>query len=58
MASTANLAASVNLAANSVQVNWTDTFPAGAVYSIQSVTAGSGTTISTQAASGTGVKLG
>ena len=57
MASTANLAASVNLAANSVQVNWTDTFPAGAVYSIQSVTAGSGTTISTQAASGTGNTL-
>ena len=57
MASTANLAASVNLAANSVQVNWTDTFPAGAVYSIQSVTAGTGTTISTQAASGTGNTL-
>jgi Bacterial Ig domain len=57
LASTANLAVAVNLAANTVQVSWTDTFPSGAVYSIQSVASGTGTTISTQAASGTGNTL-
>lgn len=57
VASNANLAAAVNLATSTVQLNWTDTFPAGAVYSIQSVAAGTGTTISTQAASGTGNPL-
>jgi len=57
MASAANLTSSVNLANNTVQLSWLDTFPAGATYSIQSTRTGATTTVSSQAASGTGNTL-
>ena len=57
MASTANLTSSVNLTNNTVQLSWLDTFPAGTTYAIQSTGTGSPTTVSSQAASGTGNTL-
>ena len=57
MASTANLTSAVNLTNNTVQLSWLDTFPAGATYAIQSTGTGSATTVSSQAASGTGNTL-
>ena len=54
MAAAAGLTSSVDLASNLVQIKWTDTFPAGATYAIQTTGAGAPTTVSTQAASGTG----
>ena len=57
LASTANLTSAVNLANNTVKLSWTDTFPVGTTYTIQSVGFGAPITISSQAASGTGNTL-
>ena len=57
LASTANLTSAVNLANKTVKLSWTDTFPAGTTYTIQSAGSGAPITISSQAASGTGNTL-
>jgi hypothetical protein len=57
LASTAALTSAVDLTNNTVKLNWVDTFPAGSTYAIQTTGTGSPTTVSTQAASGTGNTL-
>ena len=57
LASTANLTSAVNLANKTVKLSWTDTFPAGTTYTIQSAGSGAPITISSQAATGTGNTL-
>jgi hypothetical protein len=57
LASTAALSSSVDLTNNTVNLNWKDTFPAGSSYAIQTTGTGTPTTVSTQAASGTGNTL-
>lgn len=54
LAATANLTSAVNLASNTVQLNWIDTFPSGTTYAIQSTNSGPTSTVSSQAASGSG----
>jgi len=57
LTSPAALSSSVDLANNTVNINWKDTFPAGSSYIIQTIGPGTLTTVSTQAASGTGNTL-
>ena len=54
LASTANLTSAVNLATNTVELKWVDTFPTGTTYAIQSTGSGPASTVSSQAASSTG----
>ncbi len=56
LSSAAALTSAVDLTNNTVKLNWVDTFPAGSIYAIQATT-GSTSTVSTQAASGTGNTL-
>jgi hypothetical protein len=53
-ASTANLTSAVNLANNTVELKWVDTFPTGTTYAIQTIGSGPANTLSSQAASSTG----
>lgn len=57
LASTAALASSVDLANNTVTLNWVDTFPPGSTYAIQTIGTEAPATVSTQVASGTGNTL-
>lgn len=53
-ASSAQLTSTVNLASNTVELKWVDTFPIGTTYAIQSTVSGPSSTVSSQAASSTG----
>lgn len=57
LSSNAALTSSLDLANNTVNLSWKDTFPAGSSYAIQTIGPGTPTTVSTQAASGTGNTL-
>jgi len=52
LASVAALTSSLNLATNTELLGWTDNFPAGTLYTIQTVANGVGTTVATQASTG------
>ena len=54
LAATANLTSAVNLATNTVELKWVDTFPTGTTYAIQTTGAVPASTVSSLAASSTG----
>jgi hypothetical protein len=57
-AAAAQLSVAVNLASNTAQLSWADTFPTGVTYDIQAQTAsGSFVTVGTQAAGGTNTTM-